>query len=71
MPEHPLARPPHPLAPLSESDPDSAVEGVSPDGEAPVDPAAKAFTRGCLTMWLVIGAIVGTASLIYWFFFAT
>ncbi|WP_164101260.1 hypothetical protein [Candidatus Laterigemmans baculatus] len=70
MAEHPLARPPQPLAPLHhEEHESSAVEGVSPDGEAPTDPAAKALTRGCLMMWLIVGVVGGTASLIYWFFF--
>lgn len=74
MAEHPLARPPRPLAPPSDRDTatDAAAgQPIGPDEAAPYDPATKTVTRCCLIVWLILGVIVGTGSLIYWFFFAS
>lgn len=72
MAEHPLARPPRPLAPPSDSGAESADEQlIGPDDKSPDDPVAKSVTRGCLRIWLIVGAVVGIPSLLYWFFVAT
>lgn len=67
---HPLPGTRDPLAGTRGIDERDEGQVIGPDGESPEDPAAKALTRGCMIMLLVLGIFIGLSSLLYWLYIA-